>query len=220
LKRNTHPSGTYEQAASSVECSIGHRAVATIGRSIGTLLLALGFVSAHGAKAPPVPDQKKRVGNWYYISGTDGMFRVPRFVAAVHDTTASTSLIFTCQVRPGVKPAQDVLPMMTAMLGTGVGRQGQQKTIKMRFDKTPVFDTTWVGEAADLSSLKDNAQADPLRLLLRIAGNKHRVLEMEWGAKRLDFDLDGATPVILQMFDTCIKPAMGIEATSKKARRK
>jgi hypothetical protein len=88
----------------------------------------------------------------------------------------------------------------------------------MRFDKTPVFDTTWVTEAADLTALKENAQTDPLRLLLRIAGNKHRLLQMDLGAKRIDFDLDGATAVILQMFDTCIKPAMGIEAQPKKRR--
>ncbi|MGZ5145920.1 MAG: hypothetical protein ACXWCP_20450 [Burkholderiales bacterium] len=182
--------------------------------------------ATYGAQTNKVAEQKKRVGNWYYISGTDGMFRVPRFIAAVHDTTASTSLIFTCQLRPGVAPSKDTMPIMTAMLGLAVGRPGQKKIIKMRFDKTPVFKTTWVTEAADLTSLKDSFQTDPLRLLLTIAGNKHRLLQMSFGTRRLDFDLDGATAVIVEMFDACIKPALGIkpvmdiERQAPKRRRK
>ena len=158
---------------------------------VALLLCLVCVTSVHAAQTTKVPEQKKRVGNWYFISGTDGMFRVPRFVAAVHDTTASTSLIFTCQLRPGVTPTKDTLPIMTAMLGVGVGRPGRRKIIKMRFDKTPVFKTTWITEAADLTSLKNSAQIDPLRLLLRIAGNNHRLLHMDLGSRRLDFDLDG-----------------------------
>jgi len=182
--------------------------------------------ATYGAQTNKVVEQKKRVGNWYYISGSDGMYGVPRFVAAVHDTTASTSLIFACQLRPGVAPGKDTMPIMNAMLGLAVGRPGQKKIIKMRFDKTPVFKTTWVTEAADLASLKDSFQTDPLRLLLTIAGNKHRLLQINLGTRRLDFDLDGATAVILEMFDACIKPAMGIkpvtgvEPQAPKRRRK
>jgi hypothetical protein len=210
------------------------RAVVPLVRRSGFLRWVLRVVSVffvcvaatYGAQTYKVPEQKKRVGNWYYISGTDGMFRVPRFIAAVHDTTASTSLIFTCQLRPGVPPSKDTLPIMTTMLGLGVGRPGQKKIIKMRFDKTPVFKTTWVTEAVDLTSLQDSAQTDPLRLLLRIVGNKHRLLQMDLRTRRLDFDLDGATAVILEMFDACIKPAMGIkpvmdiEPQAPKRRRK
>jgi hypothetical protein len=118
------------------------------------------------------------------------------------------------------------MPIMTAMLGQAVGRPGQKKIVKMRFDKTPAFKTTWVTEAADLASLQDSFQTDPLRLLLTVAGNKHRVLQINLGTRRLDFDLDGATAVILEMFDACIKPAMGIkpvmgvEPQAPKRRRK
>jgi hypothetical protein len=43
---------------------------------------------------------------------------------------------------------------------------------------------------------------------------------MDLGTRRLDFDLDGATTVVLKMFDTCIKPALGIEPPAPKPRRK
>ena len=147
------------------------------------------------------------------------MFHVPRFVAAVHDSQARMSLIFTCQGRPGVAPRENTKPMMSMILSDPIGRPGDKTLIKMRLDETSRFATKWVTTANRETRLDDSDPADPLQLLFRIAGNNHRSLMMELQRKQFQFDLDGATAVLFLMLDTCIKPATGRDAKARKRRR-
>ena len=182
------------------------------------LLVFVCAFSAQAAQPPNPPEQKSRVGNWYYIAGTDGMFRVPRFVGAVHDTQARTSLIFTCQGRPGVKPGAEP-PMMGMTLSDPIGARGATTRVTLRLDETPGFETTWITTADGESRLNETGRTDPLQLLFRIAGNKHRMLLMETQSRRLQFELSGASTVLFKMVDTCVKPGAGAPAKSPKKRR-
>src|SRR4051812_13765918 len=106
-------------------------------RYIAALLVSVGFTSGYAAQSVKVPDQKGRVGNWYYISGRDGLFHVPRFVGAVHDSEARTSLVFTCQGRPGAKPNSNAKPMMSLVLTRPIGSPGATTRIRMLLDDVP-----------------------------------------------------------------------------------
>jgi hypothetical protein len=192
----------------------------TISSCFGACLALIFVFSAQAAQTHTKPEIKGRVGNWYYIAGTDRMFHVPRFVGAVHDSQARTSLIFTCQGRPGVAPGENATPMMTMMLSDPIGRPGDTTLIKMRLDETSLFATKWVTTANRETRLDDSDPAEPLQLLFRIAGNKHRSLVMELQRKQLQFALEGASTVLFQMLDTCVKPAMGREAKARKRRQK
>jgi hypothetical protein len=192
--------------------------VKTISGCLGTFL-AFVFVScAHAAQTQTKPEVKGRIGNWYYISGTDQMFHVPRFVAAVHDSQARMSLIFTCQGRPGVAPGANAKPMMSMILSDPIGRPGDKTRIKMRLDETSLFATKWITTANRETRLDDSDPADPLQLLFRIAGNNHRWLMMELQRKQVQFDLDGARAVLFLMLDTCVKPAKSRDAKARKRR--
>lgn len=194
--------------------------IGIIRSCVGAFLAFVFVSSAHTAQTHSEPEIKGRVGNWYYISGTDKMFHVPRFVGAVHDSKARTSLIFTCQGRPGVAPGENATPMMSMTLSDPIGRPGDTTLIKMRLDETSLFATKWVTTANRETRLDDSDPAEPLQLLFRIAGNKHRSLVMDLQRKQLQFDLEGASTVLFQMLDTCVKPAMGREAKARKRRRK
>jgi hypothetical protein len=191
----------------------------TVRSCLGAFLTCVFVSSAHTAQTHSQAETKGRVGNWYYIAGTDKMFRVPRFVTAVHDSEARTSLIFTCQGRPGVAPGENAAPMVSMMLSDPIGRPGAKTLIKMRLDGTSLFATKWVTTANLETRLDDSDPADPLQLLFRIAGNNHRWLMMELQRKQLQFDLDGASTVLFLMLDTCIKPTKGREAKARKRRR-
>jgi hypothetical protein len=192
--------------------------VKTITSCLGVFLVFI-FVSAQAAQTHTKPEVKGRIGNWYYISGMDRMFHVPRFVAAVHDSQARMSLIFTCQVRPGVAPGENAKPMTSMILSDPIGRPGDKTLIKMRLDETSRFATKWVTTANRETRLDDTDLADPLQLLFRIAGNNHRWLMMELQRKQIQFDLEGASAVLFLMLDTCTKPATGRDAKARKRRR-
>src|SRR4051812_10305772 len=101
---------------------------------LAALLTCVVVSSAHTAQIQSQPETKGRIGNWYYISGTDKLFQVPRFVGAVHDNQARTSLIFTCQGRPGAAADQKSAPIVSMMLSDPIGRPGATTLIKMRLD--------------------------------------------------------------------------------------
>jgi hypothetical protein len=187
---------------------------------LGALLACVLVSSGHTAQTHSPPETKGRIGNWYYIAGTDKMFQVPRFVGAVHDSQARTSLIFTCQGRRGVAPDQKAAPIVSMMLSDPIGRPGAKTLIKMRLDGASLFATKWVTTANLETRLDDSDPADPLQLLFRIAGNNHRWLMMELHRTQLQFDLDGASTVLFLMLDTCVKPAAGRDPKTRKRRRK
>ena len=177
----------------------------------GALLFSVCVGSAGAAQGQKTPGQQNRIGNWYYIAGSDGMFGVPRFVGAVHDTRARTSLVFTCQGRPGATAGESELPMMSLRLTEPVGTRGATTRVRMRLDDDQTFRTRWTTSADGESTLLESSQIDPLQLLFRMAGKKHRLLNVETSRKRLQFDLQGATPVLLEMLDRCVKPAAAPE---------
>jgi hypothetical protein len=90
----------------------------------------------------------------------------------------------------------------------------------MRLDEASPFQTKWQTSAPGESTLDDKAQADPLQLLFRIAGHKHRLLTMEAPAGRVQFELEGARAVLFKMLDRCVKPATGRDAKRRKRRGK
>lgn len=110
--------------------------------------------------------------------------------------------------------------MMSMTLSPPIGAPGNTTLIKMRLDDAPGIDTRWVTNAAGETRIEESERADPLQLLFRIAGNNHRLLRMEARTRQLQFDLDGASTVLFQMLDTCVKPAMGIEVKSRKRGRR
>jgi hypothetical protein len=183
----------------------------------GAMVLAF-CLSAQPAQT--ASEQKKRVGNWYYISGTDRMFKVPRFVGAVHDTQARSILTFTCQVRPGVRPGKKAKPMMGMTLSVPVGPRGEATPVKLRLDRMRALDTRWVTDANGESTFEHSARTDPLTLLSTIARRHHRRLIVESRALRLQFDLEGADEVLTQMRETCVKPTSRNKVKARKRRSK
>jgi hypothetical protein len=186
----------------------------------GAFLLSVCVGAACAAEGQKTTAQQNRVGNWYYISGSDGMFGVPRLVAAVHDTRARTSLVFTCQGRPGATAGAGEMPMMSLKLTEPIGSRGATTRVRMRLDDEQAFRTRWTTSAEGESALLESSQIDPLQLLFRMAGKKHRLLNVETSRKRLQFDLQGATPVLLEMLDRCVKPAAAPQTKTRQAEAK
>ena len=178
-------------------------------------MLCLGV---QAAQSPP--EQKKRVGNWYYISGADRMFKVPRFVGAVHDTQARSSLVFTCQGRPGAKAGRKAKPMMSLSLSVPVGPRGEIVPVRMRLDHMRALDTRWVTESNGESTFERGTHTDPLSLLSTIARRHHRHLLIETTTMHLQFDLEGASEVLTRMRETCVKPATRNKVKARKRRAK
>ena len=210
------------RAAGDRICIAGRmRARAPVRSVIATLfgvLLFAGCLTVQAAQS--VPEQKKRVGNWYYISGRDRMFKVPRFVGAVHDTTARSSLVFTCQGKPGAKAGRRPKPMMGLSLSVPVGPRGETVPVGVRLDGMRALDTRWTTGANGESTFEHSTQLDPLSLLSTIARRNHRRLWIETTAMRLQFDLDGAGEVLTRMRESCVKPSTRNKVKARKRRAK
>jgi len=187
---------------------------------VAVTLLCLGLSAAQAAPRASKAEEKGRVGNWYYISGQDGLFKVPRFVGAVHDKAARTSLVFTCQARPGVGSARRPRPLMELTLSEPIAEAGGSARLRMRLDNQVWFETKWTIGADGESTIEPSRRNDPLRLMQKMADKKHRVLYVETATQRLEFELDGADAVFARMMETCAKPPARLQKSVKRYRRR